>query len=102
MFLVPPFMGSEIWMAPARLVRNLVNLHDAKRKTRSLRGTLPCASAYYCSRSLAHWIAYDLFGLWTGDERRALTDKVARPDPGYSPRFVASLTIKLNPTSGLQ
>jgi hypothetical protein len=78
------------------LVRNLVNLHDTKRKTRSSRGTLPRASAYFSSRSLAHWIVYDVFGLWAGDERRELVGKAERPEPGYSPRFVVSLTVRLN------
>ena len=97
MFLAPPFIGYEIWIAPARLVRNLVDLHNAKKAVRSPRGMIPRAPAYFSSRSLAHWVAYDLFGLWTGDERSTIVAKAAKDAPGYSPRFVASLTININP-----
>jgi hypothetical protein len=91
LFITPAFVGSEVWMTPARLVRNLCDLHGTK-------GTLPRIPTYYASRSLAHWMTYDLFGLWTGDERVALVEKAQGEGRGYSPRFVVSVRIHRNPT----
>ncbi|MFZ1626178.1 MAG: hypothetical protein WAT81_00050 [Candidatus Moraniibacteriota bacterium] len=91
MFLSPAFVGREVWMTPARLVRNLSDLHGAK-------GTLPQAPTYYASRSFAHWLTYDLFGLWTGDEKSEVVEKAKGGKPGYSPRFVVSVVIHRNPT----
>nr|VFJ65517.1 MAG: hypothetical protein BECKDK2373B_GA0170837_11518 [Candidatus Kentron sp. DK] len=91
LFLGPAFVGREVWITPARLVRNLSDLHGTK-------GTLPHAPTYYASRSFAHWLTYDLFGLWTGDERQEIVEKAKGGKPGYSPRFVVSVVIHRNPT----
>lgn len=56
MFLSPACIGREVWMTPARLVRNLADLGSGK-------GRLPHLPTYFASRSLAHWVTYDLFGL---------------------------------------
>jgi hypothetical protein len=66
MFLTPPFASNEVWMLPARLVRDMVNLHGPRAK--GSRRRLPRAPTYFASRSLAHWVTYDLLGLWIGDE----------------------------------
>ncbi len=96
MFLTPPFAGNEIWMMPARLVRNTINLHGPRNK--GGRSRLPRAPTYFASRSLAHWVTYDLFGLWVGDERSDIVQKAERCEPGYSPRFVVTVVLHKNPT----
>src|SRR5207249_3621739 len=80
MSLTPPFAGNEIWMTSARLVRNLTLLHGSgERKRASGRSTLPRVPTYFGSRSLSQWLTYDIFGLWTGDERQEVLAKAA-PD----------------------
>lgn len=91
MFLSPACIGREIWMTPARLVRNLADLGGGK-------GRLPHLPTYFASRSLAHWLTYDLFGLWTGDERKEILDKAAGAKPGWAPRFIVTVVIHRNPT----
>jgi hypothetical protein len=99
MFLTPPFAGSEIWMTPARLVRNLTWLHGSgERKRASGRSALPRVPTYFASRSLAQWLTYDIFGLWTGDERKEVLAKAEPHGAGLSPRFVVTVRIRSNPT----
>jgi len=87
LYLVPAFIREECWIVPARLVRNLMEI--GQRKT-----VLSRLYANRAARSLAHWITFDLIGLWIGDERAELLKMAKGDHPGRRPRFMVSITIR--------
>jgi len=88
LFLVPRFIRDECWVTPARLVRTMMEAANTK-------GRLPRRSAGLAGRSLAHWLTFDLLGLWIGDERREMIRKATGERPGAAPRFLVEVDIRL-------
>jgi hypothetical protein len=68
LFLAPPFPRAECWMAPARMVRGMMEAQ------RSLSGVAR-DGVQRVARSLSHWLVADLLSLWTGDERPELLEQ---------------------------
>jgi hypothetical protein len=61
-----------------------------------LHPTLPRLPTYYASRSLAQWLTYDIFDLWTGDERKEVRAKVEPHEAGLSsidPHFADEIAL---------
>jgi hypothetical protein len=88
LFLVPPFIREECWITPARLIRSLMKAGKSK-------SVLARHSVERASRSLAHWLTFDLIGLWVGDERSEVLQKAKGDVPGRGPRWLVEISIRL-------
>lgn len=91
LFLGPEDPVAELPVMPARLVANLAELHRRGGQT------LPLRSIQHASRSLAHWLTYDLLGLWTGDDDPAVLDKAEGRGPGFHPEHMVTITVHRRP-----
>jgi hypothetical protein len=88
LFLTPPAPAPRLWVAPARLVRNLTELHDS-------RASVAAVQARDASCSFADFFLYQLVGLWAGDESQALIE-IAQGDAsrGRRARHVVEIQIQ--------
>ncbi|MBA4340881.1 MAG: hypothetical protein C0423_01880 [Methylibium sp.] len=89
LFATPASPRPSLWVAPARLVRNLTQLHSSKASV----GVIQVRDA---SRSFADFFLHDLVGLWAGDEQEGLV-AVANGDPrlGRRPRHIVDIEVRL-------
>ncbi len=88
LFLAPPSPHPKLWVSPARLVRNLGQLHTS-------RSSIQAIPARDSSISFADFFLRHLVGLWSGDEREAAL-KIAKgePDRGRAPRFIVEVVVR--------
>ncbi|HSP81958.1 MAG TPA: hypothetical protein VLQ93_25785 [Myxococcaceae bacterium] len=89
LFLVPPSLRAECWRVPARLVRGLMEAQGSLT-------TVTREGAQRVGRSLAQWMTYELLGLWTGDDRPAVLERV-EGDERQGPDFVVELSVRRGP-----
>jgi len=77
-----------LWVAPARLVRNLTQLHTSKASVVAMQ-------VRDASRSYADFFLHDLVGLWAGDEQDGVV-AVAKGDPrlGRTPRHIVDIEVR--------
>ena len=87
----PASTPSVLWVAPARLVRNLTQLGTSKT-------TVEAAQVRDASCSFADFFLYSLVGLWAGDEREEVV-ALAHGDPrlGRTPRYIVEIEIRRQP-----
>ncbi|MBF0346178.1 MAG: hypothetical protein HQL81_00790 [Magnetococcales bacterium] len=81
-----PMIREECWMLPARFVRNIM-------ECRGTKVTLEKNAVARGARSFAHWLVYDVIGLWTGDERSEIIRKAEGSHKGRKPRFLVAVTV---------
>jgi hypothetical protein len=76
-----------LWVAPARLVRNLTQMHRSKASVVAIQ-------VRDASCSYADFFLQDLIGLWAGDEDESVI-ALANGDPkqGRTPRHIVELTV---------
>jgi hypothetical protein len=88
LFMTPVSARPTLWVAPARLVRNLTQLHTSK--TSVLAATVRDASCSY-----ADFFLHYLVGLWAGDEQEGIV-AVANGDPrlGRTPRHIVDIEVR--------
>jgi hypothetical protein len=86
LFLVPPLVRAECQVAPAGLVRELM-------ETQGARTVVSREGVQRVARSLAQWMVYDLIGLWAGDERPAVLER-AEGRAEQVPDFLVELSIR--------
>lgn len=88
LFTTPISTRPALWVAPARLVRNLTQLHTSK-------ASVPVAQVRDASCSYADFFLHDLVGLWSGDEDEGIV-AVANGDPrlGRTPRHIVEIEIR--------
>ena len=86
--MTPVSARPTLWVAPARLVRNLTQLHTSK--TSVLAATVRDASCSYADFFLNY-----LVGLWAGDEQEGIV-AVANGDPrlGRTPRHIVDIEVR--------
>lgn len=88
LFATPASPRPTLWVAPARLVRNLTQLHTSK-------ATVVAIQARDASCSYADFFLHHLIGLWAGDEDGDIV-AVAKGDPrlGRTPRNVVVIEVR--------
>lgn len=88
LFLTPVSPCPTLWVAPARLVRNLTQLHTSKASVVAMQ-------VRDASCSYADFFLYDLIGLWAGDEQERNV-AVANGDPrlGRTPRHIVDIEVR--------
>lgn len=88
LFATPAAPRSTLWVAPARLVRNLTQLHTSK-------ASVAVMQVRDASRSYADFFLHDLVGLWAGDEHEDIV-AVANGDPrlGRTPRHIVDIEVR--------
>lgn len=88
LFLVPASPHPKLWVTPARLVRNLSQLHIS-------RSSIPAIQARDSSISFADFFLHHLVGLWSGDERTDVL-KAAKGDParGRPARLIVEVVVR--------
>jgi hypothetical protein len=88
LFTTPVSTRSMLWVAPARLVRNLVQLNTSK-------ASVPVAQVRDASCSYADFFLHYLVGLWAGDEDEDIV-AIANGDPrrGRTPRHIVDIEIR--------
>lgn len=91
LFATPPSPCPKLWVAPARLVRNLTQLHTSK-------ATVPASQTRDASCSYADFFLHELIGLWAGDEHKDLI-ALAKGNPlrGRTPRHIVEIEIRRQP-----
>lgn len=77
-----------LWVAPARLVRNLTQLHTCK-------ASVVATQVRDASCSYADFFLHDLVGLWAGDEDEGIV-AVANGNPrlGRTPRHIVEIEVR--------
>lgn len=88
MFMTPATSLPTLWVAPARLVRNLTQLHTSKTSIKAIQ--VRDASCSYADFFLHH-----LVGLWAGDENEDIV-AIANGDPrlGRTPRHIVDIEVR--------
>jgi hypothetical protein len=84
--LAPALGREECWVLPACLVRSMLSAGGFK-------GAVSRHIVARGARSLAHWLTYDVIGLWVGDEDTRITSKAKGDKPGRAPRRLLTITI---------
>lgn len=77
-----------LWVAPARLVRNLTQLHTSK-------ASVVATQVRDASCSYADFFLHDLVGLWAGDEDEGIV-AIANGNPrlGRTPRHIVEIEVR--------
>ena len=88
LFATPASPRSTLWVAPARLVRNLTQLHTSKASVVAIQ-------VRDASCSYADFFLYQLVGLWAGDEHERIV-AIANGDPrlGRTPRHIVDIEVR--------
>lgn len=88
LFTTPAAPRPTLWVAPARLVRNLTQLHTSKASVVAIQ-------VRDASRSYADFFLYSLVGLWAGDEQEDIV-AIANGDPrrGRTPRHIVEIEVR--------
>lgn len=88
LFMTPPSHRPVLWVAPARLVRNLTQLHTSKTTVLALQ-------VRDASCSYADFFLHELVGLWAGDEHEDII-AVANGDLrlGRMPRYIVDIEVR--------
>jgi hypothetical protein len=88
LFETPASARSTLWVAPARLVRNLTQLHTSKASVVAIQ-------VRDASCSYADFFLLDLVGLWAGDEQEGIV-AIANGDPrlGRTPRHIVDIEVR--------
>ena len=88
LFTTPASPRPVLWVAPARLVRNLTQLHTSK-------STVSVMQVRDASCSYADFFLHELVGLWAGDEHEDII-AVANGDPrlGRTPRHIVEIEVR--------
>lgn len=88
LFATPSAPRPTLWVAPARLVRNLTQLHTSKASVVALQ-------VRDASCSYADFFLHYLVGLWAGDEQEDIV-AVANGDPrlGRTPRHIVNIEVR--------
>ncbi|MEN5242860.1 hypothetical protein [Pseudomonas atacamensis] len=88
LFATPASPRPTLWVAPARLVRNLTQLHTSKASVVAMH-------VRDASCSYADFFLHDLVGLWAGDEQEDIV-AVANGDPrlGRTPRHIVDIEVR--------
>lgn len=88
LFATPASARPTLWVAPARLVRNLTQLHTSKASVAAIQ-------VRDASCSYADFFLHDLVGLWAGDEHADVI-AVANGDPrrGRTPRHIVDIEVR--------
>ena len=88
LFATPAAPRPTLWVAPARLVRNLTQLHTSKASVVAIQ-------VRDASCSYADFFLHNLIGLWAGDEH-ANVIAVANGDPrlGRTPRHIVDIEVR--------
>ncbi|HEJ4559976.1 TPA: hypothetical protein SL556_002071 [Pseudomonas aeruginosa] len=88
LFATPAEPRPTLWVAPARLVRNLTQLHTSKASVVAIQ-------VRDASCSYADFFLHDLVGLWAGDEHESVI-AVANGNPrlGRTPRHIVDIEVR--------
>ncbi|WNZ77773.1 hypothetical protein [Pseudomonas sp. P105] len=88
LFATPASARPTLWVAPARLVRNLTQLHTSKASVVAIQ-------VRDASCSYADFFLHDLVGLWAGDEHEGVV-AVANGNPrlGRTPRHIVDIEVR--------
>ncbi|MGJ7573614.1 hypothetical protein ACSFBX_24020 [Variovorax sp. RB2P76] len=88
LFATPAAPRPMLWVAPARLVRNLTQLHTSKASVVAMQ-------VRDASCSYADFFLHDLVGLWAGDEHEGVV-AVANGNPrlGRTPRHIVDIEVR--------
>jgi hypothetical protein len=88
LILTPPTPAPRLWVAPARLVGNLAQLHASRSSISSLQ-------VRDGSCSFADFFLHQLVGLWSGDERESIL-AIATGDRrlGRTPRHIVEVEVQ--------
>ncbi|MBB1525352.1 hypothetical protein H4Q82_02420 [Pectobacterium carotovorum subsp. carotovorum] len=88
LFATPVSVRPVLWVAPARLVRNLTQLHTSKASVVAMQ-------VRDASCSYADFFLHELVGLWAGDEHEDVI-AVANGDPqlGRTPRHIVDIEVR--------
>lgn len=88
LFASPAAPRPTLWVAPARLVRNLTQLNTSKSSVVALQ-------VRDASCSYADFFLHELVGLWAGDDQESIV-AVANGDPkrGRSPRQIVEIEVR--------
>ncbi|KAA8997771.1 hypothetical protein FJU30_18625 [Affinibrenneria salicis] len=88
LFTTPASPQPVLWVAPARLVRNLTQLHTSKT-------TVLAMQVRDASCSYADFFLHELVGLWAGDEHEGII-AVANGDAklGRTPRHIVEIEVR--------
>jgi len=88
LFATSASLRPRLWVAPARLVRNLTQLHTSKASVVAMQ-------VRDASCSYADFFLHDLVGLWAGDEHEDIV-AVANGDPrrGRTPRHIVDIEVR--------
>ncbi|MEI7253001.1 hypothetical protein WCU77_22300 [Pectobacterium versatile] len=88
LFATPASPRPALWVAPARLVRNLTQLHTSKASVLAMQ-------VRDASCSYADFFLNQLVGLWAGDEHEDVV-AVANGDPrlGRTPRHIVDIEVR--------
>ncbi|MFJ4192512.1 hypothetical protein [Pseudomonas sp. NPDC089534] len=91
LFATPAWPRPTLWVAPARLVRNLTQLHTSKT-------SVVATQVRDASCSYADFFLHYLVGLWAGDEQKDIV-AVANGDPrlGRTPRHIVDIEVRRQP-----
>lgn len=88
LFTTPADPRPTLWIAPARLVRNLTQLHTSKASVVAMQ-------VRDSSRSYADFFLNELVGLWAGDEQESIV-AIANGNPrlGRTPRHIVDIEVR--------
>lgn len=88
LFATPAAPRPTLWVSPARLVRNLTQLHTSK-------ASVVATQVRDASCSYADFFLRDLVGLWAGDEHEGVV-AIAKGDPrlGRTPRHIVEIEVR--------
>lgn len=88
LFMTPASAHPVLWVAPARLVRNLTQLHTSKT-------TVLAMQVRDASCSYADFFLHELVGLWAGDEHKDII-AIANGDSrlGRMPRHIVDIEVR--------
>jgi len=88
LFATPASPRPTLWVTPARLVRNLTQLHTSKASVVAIQ-------ARDASCSYADFFLHNLVGLWAGDEDEGVL-AIANGDPrrGRTPRHIIDIEVR--------
>lgn len=88
LFATPASPRAALWVAPARLVRNLTQLHTSKASVVAIQ-------VRDASCSYADFFLHDLVGLWAGDEDEGVI-AIANGAPrlGRMPRHIVDIEVR--------
>lgn len=88
LFATPASTRPTLWVSPARLVRNLTQLHTSKASVVAMQ-------VRDASCSYADFFLHDLVGMWAGDEHEVIV-AVANGNPrlGRTPRHIVDIEIR--------